>query len=57
MDEHELEYIVAAILTTAALSGGTHPPSADTTVERFREVLGKLRERGGLPSARTLPHE
>ena len=57
MNEHELEYIVAAILTTAALSGSTHPRSADTLVERFREVVGKLRETGGLPPARTLPHE
>jgi hypothetical protein len=56
MDEHELEYIVAAILTAAAL-GSSAPRSAATTVERFREVIGYLRETGGLAPARTLPHD
>jgi hypothetical protein len=57
MDEHELEYVVAAILTAAALGGSAHPHSAATTVEGFREVIGDLRETGRLAPARTLPHD
>jgi hypothetical protein len=51
MEQHELEYIVAAILTGAAMNGhdgATGAPLPRDVVEQFRKVLAELRKRGAL---------
>jgi hypothetical protein len=49
VEARELELTIAAILTAASFSGHTTTIGADTTVERFREIVQTLRETGGLP--------
>jgi hypothetical protein len=54
MEQHELEYIVAAILTGPAMNaregrdGVTGAPLPRDAVEQFRKVLAELRTTGAL---------
>jgi hypothetical protein len=56
MEEHELEHIVAAILTTAVFTKSPQPATVEAAVQQFREVLTELR-REGLAPKQTLPHD
>jgi hypothetical protein len=57
LEPHELEFLIASILTVASFSGRPNPAGADTTVERFRDIVEALRQSGGLPESIVQPHD